>query len=360
VVEIMGTQESIGEKVHLGYAGDKARQDRYEAKKYCRVCGGRVSRLYKGSGGRRCAVCLHRTHREHLAGNKRVCSSCWEEDMYIPGYSGGGRPGKISLLHLTDIHFSQEDPRQDASLLKKWIIKEDMDYVLISGDLTSRAGKKEYESAAAWIGEVESAGARVAVVPGNHDIGYFGNIMSVGRQFAGRKYHRWIEILDRPIDPCVRGPGCLMLGLNSAHGISPAGFVNGYLSRSQQARAGEILLATPPGHLKVIFCHHPLVKFKNNFHKAMWRSENVRNILSAAGADLFLWGHQHSFATVRLEKEEGRCFAVQSPTLSGRIRDGDYPGFSTIDWHFGLMAIIRSYRLVKGNIEEDGRVQYPL
>jgi len=151
-----------------------------------------------------------------------------------------------------------------------------------------------------------------------------------------------------------------MLGLNSAHGISPAGFVNGYLSRSQQARAGEILLATPPGHLKVIFCHHPLVKFKNNFHKAMWRSENVRNILSAAGADLFLWGHQHSFATVRLEKEEGRCFAVQSPTLSGRIRDGDYPGFSTIDWHFGLMAIIRSYRLVKGNIEEDGRVQYPL
>jgi len=356
VVEIMGTKGPSGEKIHLGY---EASTDRYEAKKYCRVCGGRVGRLYKGNGGRRCAVCLHRTHREHLADNKRVCGLCWDEDLRIPGQEVG-MPGKVSLLHLTDIHFSQRDYSQEVSLLKKWIAKEGMDYVLISGDLTSRAGKEEYQGAAAWIRDVESAGARVAVVPGNHDIGYWGNVMSVGRQFTGRKYHRWMEIIDRPIDPCVRGPGCLILGLNSAHGINPAGFVNGYLTDSQRARARGILQATPAGHLKVVFCHHPLVRFENNLHKAMTGADNVIKLFSAAGADLFLWGHQHSFDSVRLDKGRGRCFAVQSPTFSERTRNGDYPGFAAIEWLFGEMAVIRSCRLVNNDIEEERRVLHPL
>ncbi|MFZ5647647.1 MAG: metallophosphoesterase family protein [Bacillota bacterium] len=335
-------------------------EGRLQAKKHCRVCGERVNRLYKGSGGKRCAVCLHRTHSEHLAENKRVCSRCREEDLLIPG-GQGVIPGCVSILHLTDIHFGREDSLERVAPVENLIIKEGIKFVLVSGDLTARAGREEYEMAAGWINKMESTGVRVGVVPGNHDIGYWGNIISVGRQIAGRKYHRWIEIIDRPIEPCVRGAGSLMLGLNSAHGISPTRFLNGYLNRYQRQRAIEILEATPEDYMKLVFCHHPLVRFEGNLHKTLFNSEKVRLELMEAGAGIFLWGHQHSFASMEMEKKGGKCFAVQSPTLSARTRNGQYPGFSVIDWYFRARLVIRVYRVSGGNkVEEERRVEYIL
>lgn len=335
-------------------------EDRTEVKKHCRVCGGRVNRLYRGSGGKRCVVCLHRTHGKHMAGNKRVCARCGEEDMIIPG-GYGFIPGRVSILHLTDIHFGREDSQERIGPAEEIIKKEGINYVLVSGDLTARAGREEYKMAARWINRMESTGIRVGVVPGNHDIGYWGNIMSLGRQFAGRKYHRWIEIIDRPIEPCVRGAGTLMLGLNSAHGVSPTRFLNGYLNRFQRQRAAEIIKATPEDHMKLVFCHHPLVRFEGNIHKTMFKSEKVRLELMEAGADIFLWGHQHSFAAVELERDGGKSFAVQCPTLSERTRSGHSPGFVVVDWYFKEKIVIRVYSIFSINkAEEERRVEYSL
>lgn len=334
-------------------------KDRLEIKKHCRVCGERVHRLYKGSGGKRCAVCLHRTHGEHLADNKRVCVNCREEDLLLPG-GYGEMPGHVSILHLTDIHFGSGDSAEKLYPAEALLKNEGIKYVLISGDLTARAGREEYEMSAGWINKVESGGVRVGVVPGNHDIGYWGNFKSLGRQFAGRKYHRWIEIVDRPIEPCLRGAGTLMLGLNSAHGVSPTRFLNGYLNRFQMQRAKEILRATPEDHIKLVFCHHPLVRFGGNIHKSMFNSEKVKLELMEAGAGIFVWGHQHSFASVEIETERSRCFAVQGPTLSERIREGG-AGFTVLDWHFKRKLVIRVYRIINNNAaEEERRVEYPL
>ncbi|MHB8917414.1 MAG: metallophosphoesterase family protein [Desulfocucumaceae bacterium] len=339
---------------------DRAGEDREETKKFCRVCGRRVLRLYKRSGGKRCSACLHRTHGDHLAGNLRVCQRCSAEELFIPG-EYYRCPRSVVIVHLSDLHVGRSSPDRRTELLKNWLGILGADYVLVSGDLTGRAGGEEYQRAAQWIRDIEAGGMRVAAVPGNHDIGYWGNVMSIGRQAAGRKYHRWIKIIDRPIEPCVRGPGCVIVGLNSAHGISHAGLVNGYLNGFQRARAVEILKATPPGHLKAVFCHHPLVRFDNNSHRAMFRAEGVRRELEAAGAELFLWGHQHSFAAVRLGGDRTNHFAVQSPTLSGRTRDGGLPGFTVIDWLFGSVVVIRAFIILDDlRIVEEKRVEFPL
>jgi 3',5'-cyclic AMP phosphodiesterase CpdA len=335
-------------------------EDRDEVKKYCRVCGLRVSRLYKRGGGRRCAVCLHRTHGRHLAGNRRVCRRCEEEELLIPA-EYLQIPGSITMVHLTDLHFGGGSSPGRAALLKEWLGSRKPDYILVSGDLTGMARGEEYERAALWIRDAESAGCRVAVVPGNHDIGYWGNAASVAGQATGRKYHLWIKNIDRPIEPCVRGPGCVLLGLNSAHGINPSRIFNGYINRHQAARAVEIFKATPRGHLKVVFCHHPLVRFGDNRHRAMFRARSVREQLAGAGAGLFLWGHQHSFAAVDLSEGGNKCYAVQSPTLSDRVRDGDYPGFALIQWVFDDRVAVRTYNIVRDrHIEEDKRVEFTL
>lgn len=335
-------------------------EERYEAKKFCRVCGRRVPSLYKRSGGRRCVVCLHRTHGEHLAGNRRVCLDCSRLELHIPaGYSQ--TPCGVTLAHLADLHFGGEESQKRADLLKNWFCVRRPDYVLVSGDMTRMAGREEFQRAALWIRQVESSGTRVAVVPGNHDIGYWGNPGSVAGQAVGRKYHRWIKEIDRPIEPCLRGPGCVILGLNSAHGINPARLFNGYLDRGQRARAVEIFRATPPEHLKVVFCHHPLVRFADNRHRAVFRSVAVREELMAAGADLLLWGHQHRFASTVLDGAGKKCVAVQGPTLSDRVREDELPGFAVVEWFFKGRAVIRTFNIVEDEyVEEDKEVEYRL
>lgn len=270
-------------------------------------------------------------------------------------------PGSVSMVHFTDIHFGGGDSQRRAELLREWVTGRSDHFILVSGDITGRASKEEYQTAARWIRDIESSGTRVAVVPGNHDIGYWGNFLSVGRQAIGRKYHRWIRVIDRPIDPCVRGPGCVVVGLNSAHGINPTRFFNGYLNRYQRERAAEIFRATPPDHLKVMFCHHPLLRFEDNIHSAMFKAGRVREELAASGVDLFLWGHQHSFASAELFRVGGKCYAVQSPTLSDRIRDGGYPGFAVVEWFFNDKVVIRSYNVINDrSVEEAETVEYNL
>ncbi len=335
---------------------------RYEMKKICRVCGRMVSLLHEGAGsrGRRCASCLHRTHREHLAGSGRVCLRCRDEDLSMP-LERSPVPDRITLVHLSDIHFGGGGSERLADLLKRWICGRGFDYVLVSGDLTSRAGEEEYRLAARWIRDMESTGVRVAVVPGNHDIGYWGNIMSLGGQAVGRKYHRWIKIMDRPIDPCVRGPGCVVVGLNSAHGINPSRLFKGYLNRRQMDRAVEIFRGTPSGHLKIMFCHHPLLRFENDIHRVVFRAGEVKDELSAAGVRLFLWGHQHSSAVAVWTGEGEKCFAVQSPTLSDRVRGGDKPGFSVAEWFFKEKVLIRTFDIINAqSVEEGKRFEYSL
>lgn len=331
---------------------------RDDIKKFCRVCGARVSKSYKRQGGKRCTVCLHRTHREHMARNNRVCRRCSREDVAV--FEDSKMPNSVLLVHLTDIHFGEEGSLERMDLVMEWIKNRGMNFILISGDLTAKAVKEEYQMAARWISDVEEAGIKVAVVPGNHDIGYWGNVKSVGRQLIGRKYHWWIDIIDRPIEPVIKGAGCMIIGLNSAHGMNPSRFFNGYLNRDQRIRAGEVLRVAPPGHLKVVFCHHPFIRFENNIHSAMFNADAVREELAAAGSDLFLWGHQHSFAVTYTETARGKSFAIQSPTLSDRTRNLNYPGFAVIEWFFKDRITIRSLSIKNSDIIEGEKAEYSL
>ncbi|MHB8157392.1 MAG: metallophosphoesterase family protein [Desulfocucumaceae bacterium] len=302
--------------------------------------------------------CLHRTHLSHLAENNRVCLKCSEEELRVPNLSEG--TDSITILQLSDVHFRREANNAKVGL-KNWLAGIGAHYVLISGDLTGSAKKEEYDLAAAWIREVEENGARVAVVPGNHDIGYWGNAGSVGRQLTGAKYHWWTKIIDRPLEPCLRGPSFMSLGLNTAHGISSAGFVNGYLNTGQRARAKELLQVTPKGHLKVVFCHHPLIRFESGFHKEILRGATAVEEMVGEGADLLLWGHQHSFNATLLERPEGKCLTVQCPTFSERTRQGGRPGFVVVEWLFNKKAVVKAYRIEENStIKEDKRVEYPL
>ncbi|MBA2405372.1 MAG: metallophosphoesterase, partial [Bdellovibrionales bacterium] len=77
-------------------------------------------------------------------------------------------PDSINILHISDIHFGRID-QAVLEELRTFIFnkKSDLGLVILTGDLTQRAKKKEFQAAREFL---ESLDCPVIVVPGNHDV----------------------------------------------------------------------------------------------------------------------------------------------------------------------------------------------
>ena len=84
------------------------------------------------------------------------------------GAAGGPRPMR-RLAHLSDLHFGATDPAVVEALAAD-LAADPPDLVLISGDLTMRARRREFREARRFI---ESLPAPALAVPGNHDVSPF-------------------------------------------------------------------------------------------------------------------------------------------------------------------------------------------
>ena len=105
----------------------------------------------------------------------------------------------MKILHLTDLHLTEPG----ATLENLWagvspLVPDSVDFVVISGDLTQRAQKGEYEKLKKFldtqiIRRVRSKDpARIVMVPGNHDVDWSREILKHGDVDSGtaRRYLR--------------------------------------------------------------------------------------------------------------------------------------------------------------------------
>ena len=80
-----------------------------------------------------------------------------------------------TVLHVSDLHFGRPASSERLDSLLKLVAKLEPDAVAISGDLTQRCSRREFERARRYlesIGEV----APYVVIPGNHDIRWLGAV----------------------------------------------------------------------------------------------------------------------------------------------------------------------------------------
>ena len=93
-------------------------------------------------------------------------------------------PANLRILHLSDLHFGVEDDvdvrlyqlTRDLNDKTDGLGFDKLDYLVISGDLTNRATKEEFEHAYKFIsGLIERfklSAERCIIVPGNHDLSW--------------------------------------------------------------------------------------------------------------------------------------------------------------------------------------------
>lgn len=218
-------------------------------------------------------------------------------------------------LHMSDPHFGTEQPLV-VEALARLAQAQSPALVILSGDITQRAKRSEFNAARRFIDRLNIP-ARL-VIPGNHDIPLF----QLGARLL-TPYGRYCRAFGTDLEPVYETAELLVIGVNTTRRYR---HIEGEVSRAQINRVASRLRQASKAQLRIVVTHQPV---------HVTHAEDEKNLLNGheeairrwadAGADLILGGHIHrpyvSGLHEQLADVPRRVWAVQAGTaLSSRIR----------------------------------------
>lgn len=161
----------------------------------------------------------------------------------------------MRLAHISDLHFGHHDPAVAAGLASD-LAAQHPDLVVASGDFTQRGTHSEFEMARRFL---DTVAAPVFAVPGNHDLG-----RNLIRRFLAPLglYRHYISADIEPFR-ALDGPGggaIALAGLNTTRrAFIDRDWSNGSINPLQLRQLESTFGRAPPGSLKIVVAHHPLL-----------------------------------------------------------------------------------------------------
>lgn len=190
----------------------------------------------------------------------------------------------MRIAHLSDIHFGRIAHPAIVEALVHEVNAQEVDLVVVSGDLTQRARSREYRAAAAMLTAFDPPHL---VVPGNHDV--YAWWYPFGRlAYPLRRYRRYIS---HNLMPSYEVEGLAVLGVNSAFGRTIKG---GRIGKRARLRIARFFERCAPGTFKVLVVHHHLTQIRAlGPHDVARNAQKTLQLASHVGVDLILCGHLH-------------------------------------------------------------------
>ncbi len=219
-----------------------------------------------------------------------------------------------TIAHLSDVHFGREDPDVVAALLES-VAESKPDVIVVSGDLTQRAKKKQFRAARAFLRDLPAV-PRI-VVPGNHDVSATNLFERTLRPLE--RYRRYIT---EDLAPFYEDGEVAIAGINT---VRVAAVKDGRMNLKQVRTTCEQLGRSAAGAVRVVVTHHPVdMPAEDVRHKLAGRSKMAMAEFAGSHVDLFLSGHLHS---------------AQLILTNGRYK---LPGYSAIVAHAGTAVSTRT------------------
>lgn len=218
----------------------------------------------------------------------------------------------IKLFHVSDVHFGAEDPAALA-WFAQCVAAEAPDAVIMTGDLTMRATRGEFERGGAWL---KGLGVPVTVEVGNHDIPYYWDPFR--RLFA--PYQRYAAV-ERMIERELELPGITVVPLKTtARAQWRWNWSKGRVSPGSLRRALAMIAEAPRGNLIFVAAHHPLIEGGTKGTARTRHGDSALTALAAAGAHAVLSGHVHDPFDVPIARDGRTIRMIGAGTLSKRTR----------------------------------------
>jgi 3',5'-cyclic AMP phosphodiesterase CpdA len=190
----------------------------------------------------------------------------------------------MRIAHISDIHFGRIVIPEIVDSLVGEINERGVDLVAVSGDLTQRARRWQFQAARSMIDRFQ---APVIVVPGNHDVyaWWYPHARII------RPLERYERFITSDLSPTYEADGIAALGINSAYGRTIAG---GRIGSTALSAMSEFFGQRSNELFKVLVVHHHLTKIQAlGVHDVAGRARKALEIASRTGVDLILCGHVH-------------------------------------------------------------------
>jgi 3',5'-cyclic AMP phosphodiesterase CpdA len=189
-----------------------------------------------------------------------------------------------TIAHMSDLHFGRVRTEIVQALLAD-VAALSPTLVVISGDLTQRASRAQYEAAEAFL-------ARMPVpwvaVPGNHDIPTLNPITRFTRPLSRFRRH-----VSRDAQPFWMDEEIAVCGINTARSWV-WDWSHGRVSWSQMESVREAMRDVPPDRFRIVFAHHPFLPPPTApGTRLVGRAVPALKALEEAGVEMLLAGHLH-------------------------------------------------------------------
>jgi len=219
------------------------------------------------------------------------------------------------LVQISDTHFGT-DQAPVVAALTRLIGEIGPDVIVLSGDITQRARRTQFDAARTFM---DGLGTPFVAVPGNHDIPLF-NLPA--RMFA--PYANYIRAFGRNLEPEFASDAFLILCTNTTR---PSRHIDGEISPRQIDSVAKRLSHAKRDQLRIVVTHQPVHAIRAEDRSNLLHGhEQAIRAWSSAGADIIMGGHIHlpyiRPITERFVDLPRKLWAVQAGTaVSWRVRD---------------------------------------
>lgn len=213
------------------------------------------------------------------------------------------------LLHLSDLHFGPPLRQHLVEVVTGEAHRLSPDLVVVSGDLTQRARKRQFLQVRNFLDGVPSP---LLVVPGNHDVPLYNFFLRFWRPLE--RYRAFIAATP-DVAMAVEVEGISVVGLSSARSFTTDG---GSLGNGQLAWAETQFARSPSNACRIAVIHHHFLS-DGSRQRPIRRAGYLLRRFAAMGVEMVLVGHRH---WARAERSSEGPLIVQAGTATSRRGKG--------------------------------------
>jgi 3',5'-cyclic AMP phosphodiesterase CpdA len=221
------------------------------------------------------------------------------------------------LLQVSDPHFGTERPPVLAAL-RALVREQRPDVLVLSGDITQRATRAQFDAAARFVAELQVP--TVLAIPGNHDISLF-NLAA--RLFW--PYANFRRAFGDDLQPRLQSDALWVVTLNTTRWFR---HVDGQVDADQVERSARQFERAPATAWRIVVVHQPVaVPRAGEMHNLLHGNRRALARWAEAGVDVVMGGHIHLPYVLALHDSDQPLarpmWAVQAGTaVSRRVRAG--------------------------------------